>query len=381
MSQGVATTTVKNMRKFYAPGRVNLIGEYTDFNGGLVFPCAIDRGTHLIVTIDSAISGVELSSVYFEHKSTVNIRPDTTPVGKEWINYPLGVMVEFAKLGFNVEGFSFKFSGDLPLSAGLSSSASVSVVTAFAINSIIGANLSNQELALLAQRSENGFINVQCGIMDQFVIAMAQKDFAIALNCDSLEYQQVPFDSGDYRLVIGNTHQPRELKSSAYNNRVAECQAALSILGPLTQSQQLAHVSPSQLQEHLHLLKDPVVANRATHVIEETERVRQATIALEASDLKVFGQLMVQSHQSLRDLFEVSSFTLDCMVDLALQIDGVIGSRMTGAGFGGCTVSLVHDAVVDQFVNQVGAGYKKSTGLDPEFYITTAASGVAELAV
>lgn len=366
-------------REFYAPGRVNLIGEYTDFNGGLVFPCAINRGTRVVVTENKADTGVAFFSQDFEFTDRVIVSAESQPAGREWINYPLGVMVEFAKLGFPVSGLAFSYSGDLPLSAGLSSSASVSVVTAYAVNKITGANLTRTELALLAQRCENEFINMQCGIMDQFVIANAQQDCAMALDCDSLDYQQVPLNLGEYRIVIGNTNQPRELKSSAYNDRVAECQAALSVLAAVTGAEQLAHITPDQLQAHSDLLTDPVAAKRARHVIEESDRVRRATTALEKNDLTTFGQLMHQSHVSLRDLFEVSSYTLDCMVDLAMKSEGVIGSRMTGAGFGGCTVSLVHQGSVDDFVFQTGRDYKNITDLEAEFYVTTATDGVAEV--
>jgi len=369
---------VTDKREFYAPGRVNLIGEYTDFNGGLVFPCAINRGTRVVVTRNNA-SGVQLSSDDFEFTDTVSVNTDLQPVDREWVNYPLGVMVEFAKLGFNVDGLSFHYSGDLPLSAGLSSSASISVLTAFAVNSLLGAELSKTELALLAQRSENDFINLQCGIMDQFAIAMAQAGCAMALDCDSLQCEQVPLNLGDYRIVIGNTNQPRELKSSAYNDRVRECQAALSVLAPKTGALQLAHISPPQLEEHFHLLSDPIVANRAKHVVEESDRVKRATVALKNRRLEKFGEMMFESHESLRRLFEVSSYTLDCMVELAMTAEGVIGSRMTGAGFGGCTVSLVHKAMVDGFVRYVGKDYKKATKLQASFYITDAVDGVREI--
>ncbi len=366
-------------RKFYAPGRVNLIGEYTDFNGGLVFPCAINRGTSLQVTEDRSIDGIALSSDDFDFTTTVVCSSEAKPVGREWVNYPLGVMVEFAKLGFNPSAFRFNYSGDLPLSAGLSSSASVSVVTAVALNELTGANLSAQELALLSQRSENTFINVQCGIMDQFVIAMAQSDCAIALDCATLEYQQIPLNLKEYRIVIGNTNQPRNLKGSAYNDRVNECQAALKTLAPVTHAKQLADVTPDQFYEHSNLLTDAIVRKRAQHVVEECDRVNRATVALKAGRLEEFGRMMLQSHVSLRDLFEVSSDTLDCMVDLAMNTDGVIGSRMTGAGFGGCTVSLVHQESVDHFIESVGSKYESQMKLKADFYVTTAMNGASEV--
>jgi len=370
---------VSDQRTFYAPGRVNLIGEYTDFNGGLVFPCAINRGTQVVVTEEKSVAGVSLTSEDFDFSTTVGVGADAAPVGREWVNYPIGLMVEFAKLGFEVSGYKLHYSGDLPLSAGLSSSASVSVLTAFALNSITGAGLTRQELALLAQRSENSFVNVQCGIMDQFVIAVAEAGCAIALDCNSLDFQQVPLNMGEYRIVIGNTNQPRELKSSAYNDRVAECQSALKTLNTVIDVDQLAHITPAKLEEHKHLLKDKVVRNRAIHVIEESDRVKRATTSLQGGNLADFGQMMLQSHESLRDLFEVSSATLDCMVELAINTDGVIGSRMTGAGFGGCTVSLVHKDSVEAFVNEVGAAYKAAMKLQAEFYVTTAMDGAREV--
>ena len=366
-------------RVFYAPGRVNLIGEYTDFNGGLVFPCAINRGTRVVVTEDPSLTGVELFSENFEFSTALQVGTDTMPIGKEWVNYPIGVMVEFAKLGYESRGLRLHFSGDLPQSAGLSSSASISVLTACVVNSLTGANLTAKEIALLAQRAENTFINLQCGIMDQFVIAVAEKDCAIALDCDSLEYELVPLNMGDYRIVIGNTNQPRELKGSAYNDRVAECQSALKLLAPVTSATQLAHISPAQLQENYHLLTDDIVRNRATHVIEESARVKRATIALKAGHLEDFGEMMLQSHESLRDLFEVSSTTLDCMVDLAMKKEGVLGSRMTGAGFGGCTVSLVHANSVESFIQDVGAAYSVAMNLKADFYVTTASACAGEV--
>ena len=366
-------------REFYAPGRVNLIGEYTDFNGGLEFPCAINRGTRLFVSADKSVAGITLSSEDFDFSTTVSVGVGAKPIDKQWVNYPLGIMVEFEKLGYNASGYIFNYSGDLPLSAGLSSSASVSVVTAFALNELTGANLSGEELALLAQRSENSFINVQCGIMDQFIITMAQADCAMALDCNTLDYQQVPLNLGDYRIVIGNTNQPRNLKGSAYNERVTECQAALKLLAPVTGAAQLAQVTPDQFQQHSDLLKDSVVRNRAQHVVEESDRVKRATITLQAGRLEDFGQMMQQSHKSLRDLFEVSSDTLDCMVELAMQTEGVIGSRMTGAGFGGCTVSLVHADKVENFIQTVGSRYESAMNLKADFYATTATNGAAEV--
>lgn len=366
----------KTVKRFHAPGRVNLIGEYTDFNGGPVFPCAINRGTTLLVR-QTDTDAIEFATANFVHRASID--PQQVARSNQWVDYPLGVISEFQTLGHNIRGLQMYYSGDVPNGAGLSSSASIEVLTAYALNALFGTELSNVDIALLCQRAENNFVGVQCGIMDQFAIAMAQPQHAIALQCDTLQYQQVPLSLGDYRIVISNTNQRRELGDSAYNERVTACQRAVELLHTATGANQLAQVTPEQWQQHNHLITDTIIHNRAQHVIAETDRVNRAIVALNDNDLAAFGQLMRESHASLRDLFEVSSAPLDCLVELALNIDGVLGSRMTGAGFGGCTVSLVHTNSIDEFISTVGKQYEKQMSLTADFYVTDAADGVRQI--
>ncbi len=366
---------------FHAPGRVNLIGEYTDFNGGPVFPCAINRGNTLYVrrTDDQAI---EFYSENFPERASLRGSGLSTRQGDDsWVNYPLGVIKEFIDLDHRIEGLQLYYSGNVPNGAGLSSSASIEVLTAFALNQLFNGAMSNTELAVLSRRAENNFVGVQCGIMDQFAVAMAKENHALALHCDTLDYQHVPLQLGDYRIIISNTNQRRELSESAYNDRVRDCNAAHAALQPATGATQLANVTPQQLADNLNLLTDPVIRNRASHVVAETDRVNRAVSALNSNDLTTFGQLMQQSHNSLRDLFEVSSAPLDSLVKHAGTLPGVIGSRMTGAGFGGCTVSLVEKDAIENFVQTVGTLYSKETGLQADFYETTATAGVRQIAL
>jgi galactokinase len=366
------------LHHYYSPGRVNLIGEYTDFNGGLVLPCGIERGIHLLIR-KTAARTAQLASGNLPHTATIDLTKALVKDGKHWTNYPLGVMHEFTALGCQLQGMQLYFYGDVPDGAGLSSSAAIEVVTAFALNQLHNMQLPTTELALLSQRAEHNFNGVQCGIMDQFAVAMASADHAISLQCNTLQYEQVPLELGDYQLLIGNTGQRRELADAAYNQRVIECNQALALLQPATGATELADVSPQQLQQHLTLLRDPIIKKRATHVIEENHRVKLATDKLRNNDLAGFGQLMNESHQSLRDNFQVSSSALDTMVEMISATDGVLGSRMTGAGFGGCTVTLIHRDVVDDMIQAITPGYIESTGYQPEFYSTRAAAGVREL--
>ncbi len=376
------------LHHFYAPGRVNLIGEYTDFNGGLVLPCGIERGIHLLVRFKSAPhnSGnrkpeqtAEFASANLPERASINLAEPLVRNGKQWTNYPLGVFKEFINLDCPLQSMQLYYHGDVPDGAGLSSSAAIEVVTAFALNTLYSMQLPTTELALLSQRAENNFIGVQCGIMDQFAVAMATADHAIALNCYTHDYEQVPLESGDYRLLISNTGQRRELADGEYNVRVEECNRAVELLKPATGASQLADITPQALHDNTHLLPDPLIRKRATHVIEEHNRVILATGMLKNNDLAGFGRLMIDSHQSLRDNFNVSSTPLDTMVELTLQAEGVLGSRMTGAGFGGCTVTLIHKDAIDDLIDKVTPVYTSKTKLTPEFYATRAAAGVREI--
>lgn len=367
-------------RVFYAPGRVNLIGEHLDYNGGYVFPAALDFGTTLIVR-PRTDGKVQFASTNLPYEASI----DYSEIGKsktgEWVDYPVGVMVELAKKGTPVSGgYDLLFHGEIPNGSGLSSSASIEVVTGFAFLSLLGADTDTVEIALLSQRAENQYVGVNSGIMDQFAVANGKRDHAILLMCDTLEYSLVPFVTGSYKLVIGNTNKKRGLVDSKYNERRSQCDEALAILKREVPSlSYLAEMKPDQFEQLQASIPDETVRRRARHVVEENQRVLDSVEVLKKNDLKQFGLYMNDSHVSLRDLYEVSCEELDVMVEEAQRIPGTLGSRMTGAGFGGCTVSLVHEDDVEQFIKEVGEAYKSRTGLTGEFYVCGIGNGVEEL--
>ena len=361
---------------FFAPGRVNLIGEYTDFTGGLVFPCGINQGTTLLIR-RTYNQQYRFASTNFDLMAQLDQRDITQTYGDNWINYPLGVLDQFRKRGVELDGLDCLYSGNVPNGAGLSSSASIEVVTAFALNQLLGTQLSLLDQVRISQAAENDFVGMQCGIMDQFAVAFAKADHAIMLDCHSLEHRQVPLHLNGLSIVVTNTNQRRELNESAYNNRVSECQRALEILQSATPITHLGELLPDVLNEHrARFSDDPIPLMRATHISNENARVRAAVPALEQGDMQQFGQLMNQSHDSLRDLFEVSSDPLNHLVRLAREQPSVLGSRLTGAGFGGCTVSLMPTADVERFEQVVGAGYTQATGLTADFYAIYPGEGV-----
>ena len=364
---------------FFAPGRVNLIGDHTDFTGGLVFPCAITQGTWLIIR-RTGNHQYRFASTNFDLMAQLDQHEINQTYGDNWINYPLGVLDQFAQRDVMLDGFDGLYSGNVPNGAGLSSSASVEVVTAFAINTLMKPGFSLLDLVKMSQAAENEFVGMQCGIMDQFAVAMAQHGHAMQLDCDTLEYRQVPMNLGELSIVVTNTNQRRELNESAYNDRVAECARAQALLEPAVGISQLGHLLPEQLDAHESLFaNDPVALMRARHVCTENARVRAAIPALESGDIARFGQLMNESHDSLRDLFEVSSEPLNHLVRLARSRPSVLGSRLTGAGFGGCTVSLVPSRDVTAFEQAVGAQYTQATGLTANFYVMNAGDGVRQI--
>ena len=373
--------TREHPRLFFAPGRVNLIGEHTDYNDGFVFPCAIQFGTYLLIRRNGE-KFIRLASRNKELRVKVPLEKVTEKIGKEWINYPLGIFNEFTKLNVPSEGFDLLYSGDIPDSAGLSSSASIEMVTAFALADLLPANhLSLIDLVKLARRAENDFVGVSCGIMDQFAVGLSKAGHALFLNCRTLEYKPVPFILEGYRLVIGNTNKKRGLTDSKYNERVAECQLAVTYLHQVFPITKLGEISFMQFFKIQEKIPDEVIRKRARHVISENQRVLNAVSCLMKGDLLQFGALMNASHESLRDNYEVTGPELDTMVEAAWTINGVIGARMTGAGFGGCTVSIVKDDIVDQFINLVGEEFHKKTNLNADFYIAQPSSGVRELAI
>ncbi|WP_442604536.1 galactokinase [Paenibacillus sp. KN14-4R] len=364
---------------YHAPGRVNLIGEHIDYNGGYVFPAALTIGTALLVRRRSD-DKLHMASMGFSLTVQKSLFDLSYQAEDDWSNFPKGVISILHAEQALLSGFDMLFYGNIPNGAGLSSSASIEVVTAFAILDQEGREINRTNIARLAQRAENEYIGVKCGIMDQFAIAQGKKDHAVLLRCNDLHYEQVPFESGSYQLVIGNTNKRRELAHSAYNERRSQCEAAVQILRTVVPGLEnlkwLADLNEAQFSEIAGELKDEVMQRRARHVVEENARVLRSVDLLRQGNLVEFGKMMVLSHESLRELYEVSCRELDVMVEAALQIPGVLGARMTGAGFGGCTVALVHEDQVDEFIHVVGDTYLRETGLTGEFYVSKIGDGV-----
>lgn len=364
---------------YFSPGRVNLIGEHTDYNGGSVFPCALSFGTYLLLAKNDK-KVMNFKSLNQPELVTLEFDKLTTPLDKSWVNYPLGVIAQFVKRGVEIkEGYDMLIWGNVPNGAGLSSSAALEVVTAFAFNDQLGTGYNRTVLAQIGQKSEHEFALVNCGIMDQFASANGAKDHAIHLNCDTLEFELVPVKLEGIKILISNTHSPHKLDSGAYNQRVAECKLAVEQLNKVRPLKYLAELTEAEFKSIESAITDPTARKRARHVVGEVQRTSDAVKALKAGDIIKFGQLMNASHVSLRDDYEVTGLQLDTMAEEAWKIPGVIGSRMTGGGFGGCTVSLVKDEAIDTFIEKVGAAYEAKTGLKPEFYIAEIGDGACKL--
>jgi galactokinase len=364
---------------YFAPGRVNLIGEHTDYNGGFVFPCAISFGTRCLIKKNGS-EYVNFTSLNMDFEASVKVEDLDKPIGKEWVNYPIGVFAQFLKRGikFN-EGADILIYGDVPNGAGLSSSASLEMASAVAINDTWNLGIDIKELIKMAQKAEHEFAGVMCGIMDQFASGMGKSDHAIYLNCDTLEFELVPVKLDGVKIVISNTNSPHKLDSGVYNQRVGECKAAVKEISRYKPIQMLAECTMEEFNSVADKFENEVVMRRARHVISEIDRTKEAVIQLKNNNLERFGILMNESHASLRDDYEVTGPELDTMVEEAYKIDGVIGSRMTGGGFGGCTVSLVKDDAVDTFIENVGKNYAEKTGLKPEFYVAEISDGAKKL--
>ena len=364
---------------YFSPGRVNLIGEHTDYNGGFVFPCALSFGIYcLIRTTDRKT--VRFASMDMPFEAEVKVENLNKAIGKEWVNYPIGVFAQFMKKGLVFDkGADLLFYGDVPTGAGLSSSAALEVVTAVVVNDIYGFGIDRVELAKMGQKAEHEFALVNCGIMDQFVSAMGKKDHAVFLNCDTLAYDLVPVKLDGVKIVISNTNSPHKLDSGKYNERVAECHAAVKAIQAFQQINALGEISLEDFLKVEDKIENETVRRRARHVVSEIRRTEDAVKALRAGDLIQFGELMNGSHDSLRDDYEVTGFELDTMVEEGRKIEGVIGTRMTGGGFGGCTVSLVKTEAIDTFIEQVGKNYAEKTGLKPLFYVAEIGDGGKKL--
>jgi len=363
---------------FFCPGRVNLIGEHIDYNGGNVMPCAITLGTWLAITKNTD-KKFRFHCLNFPETVELHLQSSYSKTGKGWFNYPLGVIHQFIQDEHNLSGLDMLFYGNLPISAGLSSSASIEVLTAFALSELFRLHITRKDLALLSKKVENDFIGVNCGIMDQFAVAMGQKNKAILLNCDTLNYEYLPLEPGEYTLAIINSNKQRTLADSKYNERFAECGAALKLLKQQLDVQHLCEVDFHSFQLYRYLLNDPVLEKRALHVISENFRVGEAVEALKAGELFTFGKMMYASHQSLKDLYEVSGTELDTIVDFCKTFDGCIGARMTGAGFGGCAIALIKKDLFQVFAVQLASYYKSKIGYEPEVFDSEIGDGVREV--
>jgi len=360
---------------YFSPGRVNLIGEHVDYNGGSVFPCALRFGTYLLLAKNDE-KVMKFKSLNQPEIVSLNFDQLTTPLQKSWVNYPLGVIAQFVKRGIEItQGYDMLIWGNVPNGAGLSSSAALEVVTAYAFNDQLSTGFNRTVLAQIGQKSEHEFALVNCGIMDQFASANGAKDKAIHLNCDTLEFEHVPVKLEGVKILISNTHSPHKLDSGAYNQRVAECKLAVEQLNTVRPLKYLAELTEDEFNKVSSAITDPVAYKRARHVVGEVQRTADAIKALKSGDIAQFGKLMNASHVSLRDDYEVTGPELDCMAEEAWEIEGVVGSRMTGGGFGGCTVSLVKDEAIDTFIQKVGAAYEAKIGIKPEFYIAEIGDG------
>ena len=368
-------------QQFFAPGRVNLIGEHTDYNGGNVFPCAIDRGTYGLVS-KRADRTFRMYSENFADLGVMEFTLDELVNDKkhDWANYPKGVIKMFVEEGFKIDsGFNFLVSGNIPNGAGLSSSASIEMLTGIVLKDLFHLSIDPIAMALLGKKVENLFIGVNSGIMDQFAVAMGKKDHAILLDCNTLKYDYVPVMLKDEVIVIANTNKRRGLADSKYNERRAECDEALAELQTKLPIKALGELSIEEFEANKDLIKSPIRQKRAKHAVYENQRTLKAQKELSAGNLAEFGKLMNQSHISLRDDYEVTGVELDTLAALAWEQPGVVGSRMTGAGFGGCTVSIVKKDKVDDFIKNVGEAYKNKIGYAADFYIAAVSEGARKL--
>ncbi len=352
---------------FFSPGRVNLIGEHTDYNGGFVLPCALIYGTYLLIRKIKS-NTLKFSTINFNEDYQTELKGLFLNTGKKWINYPLGVINEFIKKEIKLCGLEFLYFGDVPNGAGLSSSASIEMVTAVALNEFLSASLDMLDMVKMSQKAENEFVGMNCGIMDQFAVAFGKKDHAIFLNCDSLLYENIPLILTDCSLIITNTNKRRRLTDSIYNERRSECKKAVELLQAYKPIRNLSELKTEDINILEKYIKDPVIRKRAKHVISENGRVIEAAGVLKNNDLIRFGQLMNQSHDSLKDDYEVTGTELDTLVYEGRKLPGVIGTRMTGFGFGGCTISIVRKADSAKFMTSLSAVYQKKTGLVPDFF-------------
>ena len=370
-----------DIRTFFSPGRVNLIGEHTDYNGGHVFPCALTLGTYGIARKRNDRK-IRFYSDNFSGLGVMETSLDDlvpSPAAK-WTNYPKGVIWAFEKKGYSIaQGMDVLVYGNIPNGSGLSSSASLEVLTGVILKDLFDIEISMQDIALIGQYSENHYNGCNCGIMDQFAVAMGKKDCAVFLDTNTLQYEYATVKLEDAKIVITNSKVKHSLVDSAYNDRRRESETALKDLQKVVDIRTLGDLTEEEFEIHKDAIGDEICKKRAKHAVYENQRTIRAVKALKENDIAGFGRLMNQSHISLRDDYEVSCEDIDILVDLAWKINGVVGSRITGGGFGGCTVSIVKNDAVETFVEQVGKGYKEQTGHEAEFYVVEIGDGARRL--
>ena len=371
-----------DIRSYFAPGRVNLIGEHTDYNGGHVFPCALTIGTYGLAR-KREDNKLRFYSLNFSKLGVIESSLEDLIPSEEagWTNYPKGVMWTFEKRGYKLPfGLDFFIYGNIPNGSGLSSSASLEVLTGVMLKDLFGfSDLTMQDLALIGQYSENNFNGMNCGIMDQFASAMGKKDCAIFLDTSTLEFEYAPVKLPDAKIVITNSKVKHSLVGSAYNDRRNECETALKDLQGVMDIKALGELTEAEFEANKDAIKDPVCQKRAKHAVYENQRTIKAVKALKEDKIEEFGRLMNDSHVSLRDDYEVSCEEIDILVDLAWKMPGVLGSRITGGGFGGCTVSIVKNEAVDAFIEKIGREYKEKVGHEAEFYVVDIGDGARKL--
>ncbi|MBF8983248.1 galactokinase [Lutibacter sp. B2] len=372
--------TKKEVHTFFAPGRVNLIGEHTDYNGGHVFPCALTFGTYAIARKRDD-SKIRLFSKNFNDIGIIEVDLCDLVYDKkdDWANYPKGVVKIFKDAGLEIEtGFEVLFFGNIPNGAGLSSSASIELATSIVLKDLFNLDIDMIQMVKLSQKSENEFIGVKCGIMDQFAIGMGKKEYAILLDTNTLKYEYVPMKLDGISIVIANTNKRRGLGDSKYNQRRSECESALKVLQEKLDISSLGDLSEERFEENKDFIQNEIHRKRAKHAVYENQRTMKAVKALNDGNIKGFGQLMNGSHISLRDDYEVTGTELDTLVSAAWK-NGAIGSRMTGAGFGGCTVSLVYDHERTGFIEKVGKDYEEKIGYKADFYVVSIGDGARQI--
>lgn len=377
--------SAEGLRVFSGPGRVNLIGEHIDYCGGYVFPAALSLDSTVIARINTT-NTLRIAATDLPDRVEVGLDELEKARSLRWGNYQAGVAFMLQKAGYKLTGVDMLFHDTVPLGSGLSSSAAIELATAVTLVTLgnevhgVAKPLNMVELAVLGQKTENEFCGVSCGIMDQFASAMGKKDHAILLDCATLRYEYLPLKLDGYKIVLGNTKKKRSLGESKYNERVTECAEGLRILQKyLPEKKNLCEITREEFEKYKDSIEDPIIRKRVTHVIYENDRVLKAVEALKRNDIKELGRLLVEANDSIRDLYEVTGKELDTMTSEAMKVEGVIGARMTGAGFGGCTVNIVPEDKVQLFIDQVGRNYKEQTGITPEFYVSEIGDGAREI--